>query len=140
MILAGCASYSTIPSTTMSLSGLHESATVRCMSTISYYRRSGQLQLGYWRTGPDLCQHNYFHSTGTLPAALIIHAYGGSAIYIADTLLNGQSTNVLTAYNAAHHPALAGTVDWHPAHAIAVELARAVPQDVPAGAGPSPAH
>jgi len=80
-------------------------------------------------------QNNYYVLPISFPAAKIIKVYKGTAIYTQGDLVNGQSVDLLAAYNAANTPALSGTVGWTPQFHTHIDPTQKVPGRVRERAG-----
>lgn len=89
-----------------------------------------QYALGVGISSQIYAQNNYYVLPAGFPAANIIKVYSGTAIYTKGDIVNGQPVDLLAAYNAAHTPALSGTVGWTPQYHLHIDPTQEVPDIV----------
>lgn len=91
-----------------------------------------------WGVGTEsklYAENNAFQLQAPFTAATIIWASSGTAIHEHGTLVNGEPTDVLAAYNAVNDPDLSPDVGWTPTRHTRIDPTWAVPRLVQAGAG-----
>ncbi len=98
----------------------------------NYYNQAAnpamQYALGVGIASQIYDQNNYYRLPSNLTAADIIKVYKGTMIHTEGDIVNGQPTDILAAYNAAHPTApLSGNVGWTPQYHLHVFPAQLVP-------------
>jgi pectate lyase len=108
----------------------------------NYYIEPGSGAIGYQYTlgvgvnSHIFAQDNYFSFTGGLTPDLIIFNWGGTVMHAVGNLVNGQPTDILSAYNAANPATPIGDdTSWTPVLRTHVDPPQAVPFLVGLGAG-----
>ncbi|MBC6458217.1 polysaccharide lyase family 1 protein [Actinomadura sp. HBU206391] len=103
-----------------------------------YAESSGEPYLYSWGVGVQsaiVAEHNAFTLPADIDPADVIEYWKGTAIHAADNRVDGASTDLLAAYNAAYDPDLSPDVGWTPTRRRAVHRSRDVPRLVRAAAG-----
>jgi pectate lyase len=96
-----------------------------------------------WGVGVEsqiFAENNFFEVLGTVTPDRFIRRFGGTAIHVGETCVNGPAAadciDVLEAYNAVNSPALSPDVGWTPELSTLMHPTEAVPALVWHNAGP----
>jgi pectate lyase len=99
-----------------------------------------QYSLGVGRESAIYAENNFFRTDAEITPDQFISRLNGTAIHIAETLVNAASDNnlvdVLAAYNAVNNPDLSSDVGWTPTLFIEIEPTFKVPSSVESRSGP----
>ncbi len=87
----------------------------------NYYLANPDNYVYSWGVGVQsqmYAEKNFFETKRQVPSSKFINRYGGTNIFVRDTLVDGHSrtdhVDILAAYNATHSPALIDSVSWVP--------------------------
>ncbi|WP_457031102.1 pectate lyase family protein [Kitasatospora sp. P5_F3] len=92
--------------------------------------------LGVGKSSAVVAQYNYFKLPSGVAASSVLSKLSGTALTANNNSVNGTTTDLIAAYNAAHSSSTLGTsAGWTPSLRLTVHTASAVPAAVTAAAG-----
>ncbi|GAA4842514.1 pectate lyase [Kitasatospora terrestris] len=95
-----------------------------------------EYSIGVGKSSQIVAQNNYFALPSGVTAGKVLYNWGGTALTASGNAVNGTTTDLIAAWNAANSSKKLGTsAGWTPTLRTAVDAASAVPAKVTASAG-----